>query len=346
MTLNLTWLLPVVAVVSALLTGQLRRYAMARRILDVPNARSSHTTPMPRGGGVAIVLTFLGALIAGWWFGAVDRSLAIALAGGGSLVAFVGFLDDRRSRPVAVRLAAHLAAAVWSLAWVGGLPPLDVAGRVVDLGLTGDILAAVGLVWLLNLYNFMDGIDGLAGVEAVLVGLGGAGLHLMNAGADHWLVPALLSMAALGFLWWNWPPARIFMGDAGSGFLGLALGVLAVRAAHVNPEWLWAWLILLAVFITDATVTLARRLVGAGRVHEAHRAHAYQHAARRTSHRTVTLAVAAINLLWLLPLAAAVAGGWVSGVTALIAAYAPLVWLAVRLDAGISGIIPSTSRHA
>jgi Fuc2NAc and GlcNAc transferase len=150
-----------------------------------------------------------------------------------------------------------------------------------------------------------------------------------------WVAPLLLLGAVAGFLCWNFPPARIFMGDAGSGFLGLMLGLLSIQAGWVSPGFFWAWLILLGVFVVDATLTLLRRLVRRQKPYEAHRSHAYQYAARKYgAHRPVTLAVGAINLLWLLPLSMLVGLGYVDGVIGLLIAYLPLLWLAFRFKAG------------
>ena len=138
-----------------------------------------------------------------------------------------------------------------------------------------------------------------------------------------------------GFLFWNFPPARIFMGDAGSGFIGIVLGVMSIRAGIDSPPVYWSWFILLGCFIVDATVTLVRRVRRGGRFDEAHRSHAYQYAARRLrSHAPVSLAYAAITALWLLPLACFVAVGWIDGTLGVVVAYAPLVWLAFRYKAG------------
>jgi Fuc2NAc and GlcNAc transferase len=195
-------------------------------------------------------------------------------------------------------------------------------------------------VWLLNLYNFMDGIDGIAGTEGVTVCLGGVLLSVAQpAGGAGWALPSLLAVAALGFLAWNFPPAKIFMGDAGSGFLGLMLGVLAVHAAGISSAWLWSWIILLGVFVVDSTVTLLNRLWRRERVYEAHRNHAYQRAARRIgSHRTVTLCVAAINIVWLLPIALSVGTGRLNGLLGTVIGYVPLIWLAHRYGAGASTV--------
>ena len=330
------WILLLLAGVgSALLTGLVRRYALARSILDVPNARSSHTAPTPRGGGVAIVAATLAGLPVLAAAGALSWPALWALAGAGGLVALIGFLDDHGHIAARWRLLAHFAAAAWALAWLGGAPPLLLFGAQVDLGWLGAGLAAVYLVWLLNLYNFMDGIDGIASVEAIAVGVGGALLHALAGDPALAMAPLLLAAAAGGFLLWNFPPARIFMGDAGSGFLGVVLGVLSLQAAWHAPQLLWSWAILLGVFVVDATLTLLRRLLRGEKVYEAHRSHAYQHASRRFGrHLPVTLAVAAIDLLWLLPIALWVGMGGLDGLLGVALAYLPLVVLALKFRAG------------
>lgn len=333
--MTIWWLFAAVAGVSLLLTGALRRYALARSLMDIPNARSSHSVPTPRGGGVAIVLSFLAALPLLAIVDVLAWPLMWALLGAGVWIAVVGFLDDHGHVAARWRLLAHFIGAGWALGWLGGLPPLVIFGFDLELGWLGYVLAALYLVWLLNLYNFMDGIDGIASVEAICVCLGGALLYLLLGEGAAALPPLLLAVAVAGFLFWNFPPARIFMGDAGSGFLGIALGVLSLQAAWVAPQLLWSWLILLGVFIVDATWTLFRRLLRGDRVYEAHRSHAYQYASRQFGkHLPVTLAVAALNLFWLLPIALWVGLGGVDGALGLLVAYLPLVWLAVRFKAG------------
>jgi len=259
----------------------------------------------------------------------------IGLVGGGALIAAVGFMDDHGHIPARWRLLGHFLAAGWILAWMGGLPPVNVLGWVVDLGLAGTLLAAVYLVWMLNLYNFMDGIDGIASIEAITVCLCAAGLYGLTGLGQHAVLPLLLACAVAGFLYWNYPPAKIFMGDAGSGFLGILLGGLSVQAAWVSPQMFWCWLILLGVFIVDSTYTLVRRLLRGDKVYEAHRSHAYQFAARRYGkHLPVTLGVAVVNVCWLLPIAVGVALGALDGLLGVALAYAPLIGLAVRFRAG------------
>lgn len=329
------WLLPIVFVTALGLTWLLRRYALASSLMDIPNARSSHSVPTPRGGGVAIVLSFLLGLPLFALLQGSPWAPTIALVGAGFWVAVLGFLDDHGHVAARWRLLSHFGAAMWALVWIGGLPPLQLFGTTVDLGWVGHVLAAVYLVWVLNLYNFMDGIDGIAGVEAVTVCLGGALLYVLLDRAELGVVPLLLAAASAGFLIWNFPPAKIFMGDAGSGFLGLVLGILSLQAAWLAPQLLWSWLILLAVFVVDATWTLLRRLLRGDKVYEAHRSHAYQYASRRAGrHFPVTMAVLGLNLLWLLPLALAVGMGKIDGLLGFLLASAPLVWLAIKYDAG------------
>lgn len=329
------WLLLIGVFLAALaLTRMVLFYAPQWRLMDIPNERSSHAVSTPKGGGLGLVIAFLAGLLGLWAIGALPFAALIALAGGGLPVAAIGLVDDRGHVAVGLRLAVHFLAAGWALAWLGGIPPLPIGDGALDFGPIGPALGLLFIVWLLNLYNFMDGIDGIAGVEAVTVAGGAALLYLLFGDGESWPGPAVLAMAAAGFLVWNWPPASIFMGDVGSGFVGYALAVFALSPAGnvLNP---WVWGILLGVFLADATFTLVRRLLTGQRVSQAHRVHAYQHAARRfQSHRTVTLAVAGINLFWLLPLAGCAArwpgvGPWLFAL-----AYLPLLGAAVWLGAG------------
>jgi Fuc2NAc and GlcNAc transferase len=326
--------------VSLVVTSALRRYALARSIMDIPSARSSHSVPTPRGGGVAIVLGYLLAVLLMLLSGTVPPELAIAVLGAGGCVAVLGFFDDHGHVAARWRLLGHFAGAFWVLFWLGGLPLLTLFGLQVDMGWLGYALGAFYLVWLLNLYNFMDGIDGIASVEAICVCVGGALVYWVcglveSHGPLGLTLPLLLAAAVAGFLVWNLPPAKIFMGDAGSGFLGIILGALSLQAAWAEPSLLWSWLILLGVFVVDATFTLLRRLLRGDKVYEAHRSHAYQYASRlHGRHLPVTLAVLAINVLWLMPIAFWVGLGGIDGAFGLLVAYAPLVLLAVKYHAG------------
>ncbi|WP_258868905.1 glycosyl transferase [Alkalilimnicola ehrlichii] len=263
----------------------------------------------------------------------------MAMLGGGAVVAGIGYLDDHGDVAARWRLMAHFVAAfvaLSALAAHGGLPTVPLGSWILDLGVFGYLFAALFIVWLLNLYNFMDGIDGLAGVELVTVS-GGAALLLFWQGAPisaSWLL--LLAACGLGFLVWNWPPAKIFMGDAGSGFLGFVLAVFALWTGGEGGIGVWAWGILLGVFLVDATWTLIRRVSLGQRFYEAHRIHAYQYASREFgAHKPVTLGVAAINIGWLLPWAALAT--WFPGLGGLflVIAWAPLVFLCWWFKAGV-----------
>jgi glycosyltransferase WbpL len=277
------------------LTALVRRMVVAEALIDLPNERSSHSTPTPRGGGLAIVLVVLTGVVLLRSAGALPDPMAIAVLGGGAMVAVTGWLDDRRSLGVLVRLTAHLCAAAWALWWLGGMPELIVGREVAYLGLGGTLLAGATIVWATNITNFMDGIDGLAAAEVATVTLGACVL-LAPGAPDIAALAALVGGAAAGFLPWNWRPARIFMGDVGSGFLGFVLAVLSVASERAHALPALAWLVLFGVFAFDATTTILRRAWRGERWYTAHRSHAYQRAVQAGySHARVTAAVVVID---------------------------------------------------
>lgn len=319
---------------SALLTAFVRLYLVRRRVLDVPNERSSHLRPTPRGGGISIVVAFLLAVLVFMQGGALSSTVASALIGGGLAVATAGVLDDLFQVRAGLRLLVHFLAAGWALWRLNGMGPLDLGWFIWDWGWVGQIIGVVGLVWMINLYNYMDGINGLAGMEGVSVG--GFGALLLAGSGMPGLAQAALALAgaSAGFLVWNFPIAKVFMGDVGSGFLGFVFGVLAISSGKERPALLWCWLILLGVFVVDATVTQIRRWIGGARWHAPHRTSAYQHAARLWGHSKVTSTIAALNIAWLFPLAW---GAYIWPTVAPlfgVAALAPLVYAAFRYGAG------------
>lgn len=324
-TLALSWLL----------TAAVRAVARSAKLIDVPNERSSHSVPTPRGGGVAIVLSFLFGLFLLDLLGPQRPAVFGGLVVAAVLVAAVGLIDDRWQLRASTRMLGHLAAAMWVLWHLGSMPPLPVLGVSIDLGWLGPPLATVYIAWAINFFNFMDGIDGIAALETIAVSVGGALLNYVVIGGTSWLLPMLLALSAAGFLVWNWPPARIFMGDAGSGFLGLMVGAMTLGYGYQAPVLYWCWLILQGCFMVDATTTLLRRVMRGESPGQPHRTHAYQFAARlRGGHRPVTVAYAALTLLWLLPIATTVALDRLDGALACVIAYLPLVVLAFRYHAG------------
>jgi len=334
-TLGISALCAGTVLASWALTGTLRSYAQRRGMLDVPNARSSHVQLTPRGGGAAIVLATLGAMCTLALAGMVNWNLVLGFGAAGGVVALAGFLDDRKHLKRRWRLLSHFGGASILLISMNATRPIVILDGVLGSWATF-VIAVLYIVWLINLTNFMDGIDGLAASEAVTVSLGGALLYAMaTPRPEGWTVPLVFAAAAGGFLIWNRPPARVFMGDVGSGFVGMWLAAMSLHASIISTSLFWGWLILLGVFVVDASITLIRRLLRVERVWDAHRTHAYQHAAIRWhTHRGVTLAVVGINVFWLLPLACLVVLDRIDAISGVAIAYAPLIVGAIRLDAG------------
>lgn len=322
-----------------------RRYAM-HRLLDLPNERSSHARPTPRGGGLGLTVAHLLGMLAASALQLVPGRLTAALLWGGSLVALIGFLDDHGHVRAPLRLGCHFLAFALAIWWLGGLPPVDFGWGAVDLGLAGTGLLLLYLTWFLNLFNFMDGIDGLAALQASTMAITAAALIWLTAGDAVGVLPlGMLAAATVGFLAWNWPPARIFMGDVGSGYLGFALGVLAHWTVVAGWLTVWSWLILGGTFLADATVTLLVRARDRAALAEAHRSHAYQRLSRHWgSHRRVTLVCAAVNLIWIAPWAWVAVRWRACGVAATLVALAPLFVAAVLLGAGRPGDIGASAR--
>jgi Fuc2NAc and GlcNAc transferase len=317
-------------------TRLMRMFALRTGLLDHPSPRGSHSAPTPRGGGLAIVGAFLLAAIGLYALRFIDTRLLVVFLMGCGAVALVGYVDDRRPLTAKVRLYVHVAAAVFVVTLIG-----DAAvPKWLHLGWAGiwvvRFFGVLAIVWGTNLFNFMDGIDGIAGAEAVFIGGAGAWLAF-SFGGNGGLGEAMLCIAAAsaGFLIWNWPPAKIFLGDAGSGFLGFTLATLSWAACIHGSFRIEVWAILAGVFVVDATLTLTRRVVRGDRWFEAHRTHAYQHLARRWgSHFAVTLAVSAINVIWLLPWAWFAADHPQFAGIALLAALVPIIVLAVLSGSG------------
>jgi Fuc2NAc and GlcNAc transferase len=315
-------------------TALVRAFARRANLIDVPNARSSHLQPTPRGGGLAIVVSLA---FASPWLASADPTSARFAANvipAALAVAAIGFLDDRWQLPAWPRAAVHVIAGAWILYRLPGLPIVDVLGVNLGAGAVGIALALLYLVWATNLFNFMDGTDGIAASQATLVSLGAAVLQGLHLGGTAWLGPVLVACCCAGFLVWNWPPARIFMGDVGSGFLGLLVGGMTLAYGLEAPAFFWAWMILQGTFMVDATTTIFRRYARGQRVTQAHRSHAYQHLARRYGHQPVMLAYGATVVFWLCPIAWLVVNDTLSGLVGLALAYFPLVVAARRLGAG------------
>ncbi|RMH52909.1 MAG: glycosyltransferase family 4 protein [Zetaproteobacteria bacterium] len=272
------------------------------RIMDRPNARSSHRVPTPRGGGVAIVVTFLAGLSAIRLFGdssQIHRHYFWAFLLSALLIAAISLYDDIKEKSFQIKLLTHVVAV--AVAMAAGLT-LD--ARTVPALQGHPVLAgAVTALWLVgmtNAYNFMDGIDGLAATTAIIAALFFAAITLSAGSNFAYLVSFVIAASAAGFLWFNRPPARIFMGDVGSAFLGFVLAALALMAASYDKAHtsFFVMPLLLLHFIFDTSFTMARRILAGENPTQAHRSHLYQLLVRMgRTHAQVTLLYGALGLL-------------------------------------------------
>lgn len=326
-------------------TLALRRWLIAAAMLDIPNERSSHESPVPRGGGVVFVLAILAVTALMVARGALPSSDLVAAAGIAA-VAAIGFLDDRRSVGAAPRLAVHMtgsAAAIWAatqgLRADGALAIAPDSAGIAAYWPVGVVLVlALASAWCVNLVNFMDGIDGMAAFGGALVLASAAGIALISGSpAPNGVAATTLAIAAAvaGFGLVNMSRWRIFMGDAGSGALGLAIAwTLASLAAQDALDPLAA-IALPAVLVADATTTLAVRVVRGEHPARAHRTHAYQRLVRAgLSHRAVTAAFATAQLVLAVPVAWHAQRGGAHALTMVVALYAVLAATALALGAG------------
>ncbi len=276
------------------------RLALRWQILAMPNIRSSHRLPTPHGAGAPMLLAFtLGLVVAALWIAPWTAGYSL-LAGVALVLMLLGIADDVWSLPVFTRFGAYALCCLVATLYL--LPPRAQEGAL--LYGVAVVATALAMLWLVNLYNFMDGIDGIAASQCILAAVAAALLSL-DGGASHYpLFCLLLAASQLGFLVWNWPPARLFMGDAGSIPTGFLLAGLALLGSVEGWLGISSWLILLAVFITDASWTLLWRIATGQPFTQAHRLHAYQRLSLRWgSHLRVDLLLGAIFCGWLLPLA-------------------------------------------
>ncbi len=280
------------------ITAWTRQYAIKCSILDHPNPRSSHSEPTPRGGGISISIIALISVLALWLLGYISYQIFLAIGCGGLLVSVVGWLDDRNDIAVIWRAVLYLTASAWAAYWIIFLNGVFNQYNYLSFG-----ISLVSIAWLANLYNFMDGSDALAASQSVCTALMGGVLFMLADYSGLSLLLFLLSAAFLGFLIWNWPPAKIFMGDVGSCFIGFVFATIALIGSVENIISIAVWLILLSIFICDTSLTLMKRMFIGEKWYTAHRSHAYQLLIQSgMSHRQLVLFVLLINGLLLLPL--------------------------------------------
>ena len=287
--------------VSWLGVGRFVDWAVRRQILDRANPRSLHQNPTPRGAGLVIVAVTLGGT---WLHHLLSPQVGrpgplLAYTAGGVLVATVSWYDDRFGVRAWLRLAVHFLAAALVLFGIGywQVITLPFVGTF-DLGWFGAVVSFVWVVGLINTFNFMDGIDGIAGMQAIIAGTAWAILGWQISSPETTAIGLLLAAGSAGFLYYNWPPARVFMGDVGSTFLGYSLAVLPL-VASTTVNWTAVIAVLLVwPFLCDGFFTFLVRLIQGENVLEAHRRHLYQRLVLGGhGHRAVTLVYSALALV-------------------------------------------------
>jgi UDP-N-acetylmuramyl pentapeptide phosphotransferase/UDP-N-acetylglucosamine-1-phosphate transferase len=260
---------------SYITVAYIRRLALRYNILDNPNERSSHTIPMPRGGGLAIVFLVLIASIVFADQTQANRSLIYIVLG--AVLALVGWRDDLFSLSATYRFLVQGLVAVISMLAMGYFRVVRVPliGEF-DLGAVGIIITFFWIIGMINAYNFMDGIDGMAGGVAVIAGLGWMILSMNVHNSFVFWVALAIAATNVGFLGHNWPPAKIFMGDVASTFLGYSFAVLPLLSASQTGDALTVGTLLMWIVIMDTFMTFLRRLVKGENVFSGHRSHLFQ----------------------------------------------------------------------
>ncbi len=283
---------------AVIVTWAAKNYAMRSGIMDSPNERSSHTVDTPRGGGLGIILPVLIALVAIWLTNSYDRGVSTGLLLVVVLLGAVGWLDDRYGLHVLLRIAAQTIGGLAVLGTIGTFTHLEIAGNTISLLSLAAPMTLFWFLWMTNLYNFMDGIDGIAAAQAAIAGCVLGIWFTIHEDHVMALCSYVIMAASLGFLVWNWAPARIFMGDVGSSTLGGVFAAMALVAYQTHRIPFGAFLLLFGVFLADATATLVKRILQRKKFWRAHREHFYQRAViAGWSHAQVTLVVIAASVI-------------------------------------------------
>jgi Fuc2NAc and GlcNAc transferase len=315
---------------AGLLTPLLTKWAHQHNLLDVPNDRSSHVVATPRIGGVALVASVVGGLVL---FHVVDSAEARVALAGAVAVAVLGLLDDVYQLPALARLLVQAGVSAMVVITIG---PARIGWPVSD-GLAASSLTVFWIVALTNAYNFMDGIDGIAGAQAIVAGLGWTAIGVMVGSREIAGVGLVVAGASGGFLLHNWHPAKVFMGDAGSGFLGFLFASLPLLAPSRGGPVFWCALLLMWPFLFDTAFTVLRRARRSENLLSAHRSHLYQRLVLTgRSHRDVTLLYAGLALLGIVAAAAAAGNSpavLLVSISIILAAGGALWWYVISREA-------------
>lgn len=322
---------------SFLLTEVYRRFAFRFNILDVPNQRSAHAAPVPRGAGIAFFITMNVVLFLLIHFKQLSLKYTYPVFLGGPSVVLLGYWDDIKSVWPLLRLFVHFLVAilVFSLISAGFTREVTIS-FLPAWGWLTQAFCILFIAWFINLYNFMDGADGLA----CTMGMVGAGLiailSYIQGNYDLAIIYTVLAYALAGFLVFNWPPAKVFMGDSGAYYLGYIFGSLGLVSKMYYDSSLYIHLIIFGFFIVDATWTLLRRLVRCEKVYQAHQMHAFQKLLNRGwGHARVTALYVLGTVLWLFPMAMFSMNFHQYSFLFLVIAYIPVWALVIYLKAGV-----------
>ncbi|MEE9452440.1 MAG: glycosyltransferase family 4 protein [Gammaproteobacteria bacterium] len=282
-----------------LLVFSYKQFALSKGIVDTPNLRSHHTRPIPLGGGAVFACVWLlacfGAIVLTDW----SYSYFFLFLPGSVMILSISFIDDLYKISAWTRLAVHLLVATTLVYAIGGFPQLSLGTHYLYLGGVGSLLAIVAIAWSINLYNFMDGVDGIASMQAIFIFSMGS-LFFWLSGANYLMLINLFLVATMiGFIILNWPPAKIYMGDVGSTFLGFLVAAFALIGEKQYGLPALIWLIIYGVFAFDATITLLRRMMAGEKWYKPHYSYFYHHRLLLLgwSHTKILLAVSAINCI-------------------------------------------------
>lgn len=278
------------ALLSFILTWLIRLWTLKHKILDIPNKRSSHSTPTPRGGGLAIVICWYLGITILFVFDYISDNLYYAFLSG-SILAVISLIDDFVSLKPTIRLVGQIVSASLALFFLKGIHITMFSDWTIKPEIILIPVIIIAIVWFINLFNFLDGIDGYASIEAICM----AGIIFLFTGSTLSLV---LIASVAGFLFWNWPKAKIFMGDVGSTQLGLILIILGIYLNNENQFNLAHWIILASPFWFDATYTLFRRWKNHEKLSQAHKKHAYQRIVQSGfTHLQTNMVLIALNIV-------------------------------------------------
>lgn len=333
--INYLWIFGLIATffASFSLTNVIRLKAS---VLDIPNDRSSHSIAKPKGGGLSFVICFLISLPLLTYYNLLDSRFFLAFFCSGLVISLIGFFDDVKNLPAKSRLIVQFIVASLVIFTLNGMPHIYWLG-FINSKILLNVCGVIYIVWMINLYNFMDGIDAIAGLQALFLCLSMSLIYFVCSYNELALLPLILAFAVGGFIYWNLPPAKIFMGDVGSGFLGLIFAILSLQSAFVDIKLFSSFLILLGVFIIDTAVTLVARTIRGESFFQAHCTHLYQKLAKYyNNHAQVVILMLLINLLWLFPWALLVGKGVVFELWGVFLSYTPLFVMHIVLQKKIS----------